>query len=529
LSNKTSEPNPRPGVSSSFISYAEAGALPSTDADSLESTEFQQAEVVKDAKPSSTIDLKAEVHRKNSSESSDGAAAPVLEIVTYQPDVPERKSKKSERRSKHQRSKTDGFVCVTVKDESKQNRSSFRKLYQQSSADSTDGNLLNQQRPSLQSVDCEQGPSNGRRHSNFTNSSLNFLPSSVQAEIKPTGSLELGYLDKNPNQSLTSEGFYFKTSNRGGVRRIRSTALETCCPPPSLTAHPNSLEVIGCKGTRNPLPPPSSSLVRNQHLNLCSYYGSEIVYPIAEQSDEHQTSHGPDTDIDSSAHLSDSDYEENQGSNSPLFYITVKTMTRNVPYDKSHPKIQEKCGEERTSATSKDALLDNDNSNSSATPEMHDARTDCYGTDNECSDKKLMNEPNVFRKRNAKKRKRKLSDSVKMVDTDNCTSLVELDLDWLFDDEKQHLQHRKEPLKRDTEWSSTTTVSLEHDVSKVLQEPVPSTRSLGAIPKKTRSTSSHNEQSGRKTPKSESEKCTKCRCKSDRQSEENESRNRSSK
>jgi hypothetical protein len=55
----------------------------------------------------------------------------------------------------------------------------------------------------------------------------------------------------------------------------------------------------------------------------------------------------------------------------------------------------------------------------------------------------LVNEPNVFRKRNAKKRKRKLSDSVKMVDTDNCTSLVELDLDWLFDDEKQHLQHRK--------------------------------------------------------------------------------------
>jgi hypothetical protein len=58
LSNKTSEPNPRPAVSGSFISYAEAGALPSTDADSLESTEFQQAEVVKDAKPSSTIGKK---------------------------------------------------------------------------------------------------------------------------------------------------------------------------------------------------------------------------------------------------------------------------------------------------------------------------------------------------------------------------------------------------------------------------------------------------------------------------------------
>ncbi|XP_064214797.1 pecanex-like protein 1 isoform X2 [Tribolium castaneum] len=575
LSNKT-ETNSRPAVSGSFISYAEAGALPSTDADSLESTEFQQAEAAKDTKPSSTIDLKAEVHRKNSSESSDGAAAPVLEIVTYQPDVPERKPKKSDRRPKHQRSKTDGFVCVRITDDTKPNRSSFRKLYQQ--ADSADGNLLIQ-RPSLQSVDCEQGPSSGRRHSNFTNSSLNFLPST---DIKPTGSLELGYLDKNP-----SEGFYFKTNGRGGVRRIRSTALETCCPPPALIVHPNSLEVIGCKGARNPLPPPSSSLVRNQHLNLCSYYGSEIVYPIAEQSDEHQTSHGPDTDIDSSAHISDSDFEENQGSNSPLFYITVKTMTKNVPYEKTHPKIEEKCSEERTSATSKDALLDNDNSNSSATPEMHDARTDCYGTDNECSDKKLsecsnlscsntsvecderspkipncpfsvrklchvlgddfrvfrdqvrdnnvrvvyakndvlVNEPHIFRKRNVKRnRRRKSGEGAKTVEKDNCTSLVELDLDWLFDDENQHNQHKKEPLKRDTEWSSTTTVSLEHDVNKVLQEQVPSTRSLGAIPKKTRSNSSHNDQSsGRKTPKSESEKCSMCRCKSD----ENEPRNRS--
>lgn len=47
-------------------------------------------------------------------------------------------------------------------------------------------------------------------------------------------------------------------------------------------------------------------------INL--FQGSEIVYPIAEQSDEHQTSHGPDTDIESLAHASDSEFEEtNQG------------------------------------------------------------------------------------------------------------------------------------------------------------------------------------------------------------------------
>lgn len=44
---------------------------------------------------------------------------------------------------------------------------------------------------------------------------------------------------------------------------------------------------------------------------------------------------------------------------------------------------------ERTSATSKDALIDNnDNSNSSITPEMQDARMELYATDND-SDKKL--------------------------------------------------------------------------------------------------------------------------------------------
>lgn len=41
-------------------------------------------------------------------------------------------------------------------------------------------------------------------------------------------------------------------------------------------------------------------------------YGSEIVYPIAEQSDEHQTSHGADTDPEDRAD------DDNGGSRSPL-------------------------------------------------------------------------------------------------------------------------------------------------------------------------------------------------------------------
>ncbi|XP_017034670.1 protein pecanex [Drosophila kikkawai] len=63
----------------------------------------------------------------------------------------------------------------------------------------------------------------------------------------------------------------------GGVRRIKSAALEVLCPQPSvsnLSPHPNSVEAIsGQQQLRNPLPPPSKSLVRNQHLNLFSTQG----------------------------------------------------------------------------------------------------------------------------------------------------------------------------------------------------------------------------------------------------------------
>lgn len=421
--------------------------------------------------------------------------------------MPEKKRRLAERRSKHRCQKTGDGCSSSVPTtttpiaigESKQSRLKLAKL---DNDDHVDADILNEG-PSLQSVESENLAQGPRRHSNFTNSSLGFIHSSMQAEIKPTGSLELGYIDKNPNQALTGEGFFFKQPSRTsncGVRRIRSTALEICCPPPPLTVHPNSLEVIGgnAKGTKNPLPPPSSTLIRNQHLNLCPYYGSEIVYPIAEQSDEHQTSHGPDTDLESLHHNSDSDYEENnQGSRSPLLFRLdhMNLMKMPVPYtEKEFVKMRKsyKNDEERTSATSKDALLDNDNSNSSVTPEMHDARTDCCITDNENGGKKFCDCSNLScsntsvecedvpkTKRNTvtrrcgdgdlqtrqecdeiivlpqqvevkgcvkradrRNRKRRCSGSLKSVDG-NCSSLVELDLDWLFDDENERLKHNK--------------------------------------------------------------------------------------
>ncbi|KRT83588.1 hypothetical protein AMK59_4439 [Oryctes borbonicus] len=595
LSNKQPAESSKVTYASPAVSYTEIGPFVNMDLDSIESEDFHRSGVVA-LKQTSTIDLKAEVHRKNSSESSEEVAVPpVVEIVTYHTrEVPEHHDDNpSSNRLKHHR-----------QNEQRRQKSNMRKLAKQVSVESHETVLSHRHRPSFNSVETEQNASNSshtpRRHSNFTNSSLCFIPINTQNEIKPTGSLELSYIDKNPNQALTSEGYYFKTNHRGGVRRIRSTALETCCPPPTLTVHPNSVEIIGgnIKTTKNPLPPPSTTLIRNQHLNLCPYYGSEIVYPIAEQSDEHQTSHGPDTDLESLAHNSDSEYEENnQGSGSPLLltlkHFNVKKVLALPHKEVCNPKV---CCEvyycksddhERTSATSKDALLDNDNSNSSATPEMQDARTD-FATDNDVSDKKSSECSNlscsntsvecdevpqpvhdigmrrsltVKLKPNAEEDDNSCIDDNKFLDDDrgdtkfvatarnqrlmaelkindpvrkriigkakkkksmpgkaakglgNCSSLVELDLDWLFDDENEHLRHCKESHKRENDWSSTTVVSLEQDVSKVLQETVPSARSLGAIPKKNRSSSHPSEESTSKLTKpivkSESERSSR--------------------
>lgn len=158
-----------------------------------------------------------------------------------------------------------------------------------------------------------------------------------------------------------------------------------------------------------------------------------------------------------------------------------------MPYsDKYHPKSppRKHRDEEQSSATSKDALLDNDasNSNSSVTPDMQDARVDCYATDNDVSDKKSSecshlscsstsvesversilktykensegrfecNAPQIsncriVRKKIIKRNKRRKSlDKRKPTVDEKFSSLVELDLDWLFEDENHYLQHRK--------------------------------------------------------------------------------------
>ncbi|XP_066152937.1 pecanex-like protein 1 isoform X2 [Euwallacea fornicatus] len=556
---------------------------PSTE--SLESEQLEGA-VGETRNISSTIDLKADVHRKDSTGSSDSSEVRKVEnnAVSYSPvaHARERKMQKSKQE------KMQNEVISALNEFDGNEVKGLSRLEQQGTADSQekDSGLILDLKPSLASVDSDQGSMSvihlekgGRRHSNFTNSSLNYLPIAVQAEIKPTCSVELGYIDKNPNQILNFEGFYLKPTDKDG-RRFRSAALETCCPPPTISANTNSLEIIGCKNNKNPLPPPSSSLTRNQHLNLCRYYGSEIVYPIAEQSDEHQTSHGPDTDIDSLAQGSESEFDDaTQGS--PLLYVKFEKVKK-VPYsvsksrkseessrrdartkdrenipgsfvvetsledkseyisdvDMSDNKLSEcsnlSCSSDDFQESMKMKMADlalNDScevqgavGNSTSLQMLkHPEKTGLEGNDatNCASTSDLpcrhINGPSIVRKKNVKKYRRRKSDTI-APRNGNFSSLVHLDLDWLFESEDSglggnRLTHRKEPLKVDNEWSSTTTVSLEQDVSKVLQETVPAVRSLGAIPKRL---SSYHKEHERKTPKSESEKCKACsRCKSD--------------
>lgn len=209
-----------------------------------------------------------------------------------------------------------------------------------------------------------------RRHSNVTNSSLGFLP---------TGSVELGaYMLENTN----NEGASSKTKSNAeaqmpGVRRIKSAALEIGCLPPSvsnLSPHPNSVETIGGQVLKNPksaiIPPPSKSLIRNPHLNLWPKntansmegnslpymnYGSEIVYPIAEISDEMQTSQCQESDLESLSSQCGSDYEDDKG-------IVMKHQLRRFDCDFNQPLELNSSDTEYENNGSRSPLLDQNES-----------------------------------------------------------------------------------------------------------------------------------------------------------------------
>lgn len=209
-----------------------------------------------------------------------------------------------------------------------------------------------------------------RRHSNVTNASLGFLP---------TGSVELGayMLENTNNEGANSKSKSNAEAQMPGVRRIKSAALEIGCPPPSvsnLSPHPNSVETIGGQVLKNPksaiIPPPSKSLIRNPHLNLWPKnttssmegnslpymnYGSEIVYPIAEISDEMQTSQCQESDLESLSSQCGSDYEDDKG-------IVMKHQLRRFDCDFNQPLELNSSDTEYENNGSRSPLLDQNES-----------------------------------------------------------------------------------------------------------------------------------------------------------------------
>lgn len=268
--------------------------------------------------------------------------------------------------------------------------------------------------------------SNMRRNSNSTMSTIQLplLNSTAQlvshmrrhsnnADTGFFASVELGEYMMVKAEAPSGDGDKGKGKSPG-VRRIKSAALEIGCPPPSvsnLSPHPNSAETIGGQMLKNPksavIPPPSKSLTRGPHLNLyprnesgegCSYpyltYGSEIVYPIAEISDEMQTSQkesdldssgdsyseyeddkqfrGFDWDAEQSVHSSDTDYENN-GSRSPLLERSTEAR---VVRTKTASDTKKNCCERHSSKPNLDEKAKLRQKKQSKSEAQIDKRTD---------------------------------------------------------------------------------------------------------------------------------------------------------
>lgn len=351
-----------------------------------------------------TLDLKVDVHRKNSSESSDisigqlasvhwhfnsdmrGALAQQLSFKT---------KSKSEDASAHSHrcpiseetvgdyasgktdEMSDQFVDIESSIREKQKKKMRSKLQRQISLDSEQGGGMglaytNDPIPMMQKLQRHRSTETNAEHHRRTSKSHHnkgsfYNPSnSLQPHLQSVPSDLLYYIPDDEDDYLTQQKTPMRKdssstmsalqlptgatnasgssatsrarrhSNSTGkpgsmvsVRRIKSAALETCCPQPSvsnLSPHPNSVETIGGKQTlRNPqhsmLPPPSKSLVRNQHFStlvtsapLVSSATStiEAVYPIVEQADERSMSEFLHYDTQESDDSEDDDDDDDE-------------------------------------------------------------------------------------------------------------------------------------------------------------------------------------------------------------------------
>ncbi|XP_065348077.1 pecanex-like protein 1 isoform X3 [Cloeon dipterum] len=215
-----------PAASSSRNSIGETAQIP-TDADSIESG---AAVISDDIKHGSTIDLKVDVHRKNSSESSeDLSQRPKVKNVAVQSEQPTQAEAENTRQKTSEtakRTRREPYVAVPIFEEGRLSASG---------GGAGDGGPPEEEEIRVQNDEeavAEQTGQHGRRYSNISSRTYNLfsIPSSSTASMpitmKGTGSLELpdggGDVKMLPDKGL----LYWKQQN------TRHSSLD----PPSPTS-----------------------------------------------------------------------------------------------------------------------------------------------------------------------------------------------------------------------------------------------------------------------------------------------------
>ncbi|XP_018344751.1 PREDICTED: pecanex-like protein 1 isoform X2 [Trachymyrmex septentrionalis] len=474
LNGKTDTP---PVECSSRNSFIEPN-IQNSDADSITS------EYTRD-KASSTIDLKVEIHRKNSSESSEEAqqlSKPMItsinvheaELVSAQYHEPRSKNIINEWKLKRQK-------CVVIAEEDRP-RVFCQRYFKQSNLGKTGSESQIKQTSSLELTNHRHigddypywmlNRSVRRLNSNSIPKACltNDHPQSLEI-ISKKGDVDNNKISSHPQSlEVIPKKSHQQLVHPQSLETIGATSKNISnTDDNNLPLHPQSLETINTKKVL-----PQNTLKRNQlQLQLLPYlsFGSEIVYPIAEQSDEQFAN-------ESSEEFSLCD------SYSPLLTrknindaSATSTRDRSLSagrFEDRFSRFNDDNGIDNNSANSRDALLEESKSRG-----VKRKYSNANQNNHEFSDGEKSKEKQRDKSKNTE-------------DPLNSGSII--GIDWLFESgdgsgepwASKNL-HSKEP---DSGSSSTTTLSIENEVKRNLlpQLEVDNTtkRHQGAIPKQSR-------------------------------------------
>ncbi|XP_031828989.1 pecanex isoform X2 [Nomia melanderi] len=474
LNGKTDTP---PVECSSRNSFIESN-VQNADADSITS-EYNRD------KPSSTIDLKVEIHRKNSSESSEEAqqftkrvvpSTNVHEAELASATEPYYLNIINERRLKRNR-------YMTITDE---RRKAKRKLCRHASEDSrnrhskqcslgkTGSESQIKQTSSLELEHHVDEFSYWKFNQSVRRLNSNSIPMETHLTNDHPQSLEIisKKEDTDKNKISSHPQSLEVITKKPHQQLIHPQSLETIgaasknintTDDNNLPLHPQSLETINAKKVL-----PQNTLKKNQ-LQLLPYlsYGSEIVHPIAEQSDEQFAN-------ESSGGYSLRD------SYSPL--LTRKTCETNATSNRDR-SLSTSRFVDRYSRFYGDDDIDNDFAN------CKDALIE--ELKRHCIKRRYSNASQSSHEfSDAEKPKDKQDKLKNMDDPLNVGSVVGIDRlfessDCTLEQRTNKNMHNKEP---DSGSSSTTTLSMENEVKRKLLPPLETDnkRHQGAIPKQSR-------------------------------------------